>query len=90
MSTPGELTSSAILATPLMILINEQQSSSTVDTRHEQAKQRHFLMKKKRERSEEHLQNILSVSTSSEKRMMELTAEKGVLAEFQLAEYPSD
>ena len=45
MSTPGELTSSFILATPLMILINEQQSSLTVDTSHEQAKQKHVFMK---------------------------------------------
>ena len=76
-SSPGELTSSVILATPLMSLINEQQSSLTVDTRHEQAKQKHVLMKKKREHSEEHFQKISSVSTSSEKRKLELTAEKG-------------
>ena len=34
-------------------------------------------MKKKRERFNEQFQNILSVSTSSEKQMLELTAEKG-------------
>ena len=42
--SPGELTSSVILATSLMILLNEQQSSLTVDTRHEQAKRKHVLM----------------------------------------------
>ena len=60
-----------------MILITEQQSSLTVDTRIEKAKQKHVFIKKKLERSGEHLQNILSVSISSEKPILELTAENG-------------